>query len=234
MYIPMPPSISIIIPACNEEKYIEKTLHSLEQQQFRDFEVIVVANGCTDQTEEVVKQNANPYLRLLSLPQPNVSVARNAGALNAQGKILLFLDADTQLASNSLQIISQQFTAGYAIAGTKVLPDIRRWDYTSFTGLKNIYLSLHLYPGCSGALICQKDDFHSVGGYDPTLKVREHYYLSRKLTHRGKYKCLNTKVITSMRRYQHWGMGKALSFWMKQWVKDIFPGLKNTEYEKIR
>ena len=51
------PKISVIIPAHNEEKYIEKTLESLTKQDFADFETIVVANGCTDKTEEKVKKH---------------------------------------------------------------------------------------------------------------------------------------------------------------------------------
>ena len=48
---------SIIIPANNEEKYIEKTINSIKEQSFKDYEIIVVANGCTDNTAEIVKNN---------------------------------------------------------------------------------------------------------------------------------------------------------------------------------
>src|SRR3989344_7961209 len=104
----MVPFFSIVIPAHNEENYIKSTLHSIKNQTFQNFETIIVANGCTDGTEETIKKRTNEKLRLLSLPKANVSVARNAGALNAQGEILLFLDADTQLAENGLQRMKEQ------------------------------------------------------------------------------------------------------------------------------
>ena len=52
----MDPKISIIIPAHNEENYIKKTLHSIKQQTYQNYEAIVVSNGCTDKTEEIVNK----------------------------------------------------------------------------------------------------------------------------------------------------------------------------------
>ncbi|MBI2145722.1 glycosyltransferase [Candidatus Woesearchaeota archaeon] len=228
------PAISIIIPAHNEEKYILKTLQSLQQQKYTDYEVIVVANGCTDQTEEILKKHSDGQkIRYLSLPQPNVSVARNAGALNANGQLLLFLDADTQLAADSLQTIQDQFTSHHAVATTESRPDQPLFRYRSLLALKNFYNSTGLYNGCSGALICRKEDFQAIGGYDPAKKVQEHHYLIRQLRNRGKYKCLDTQTITSMRRYEQWGIAKAASFWIKHWVKQKL-GKLNGRYDAIR
>ncbi len=228
------PKISIIIPAYNEEKYIEKTLHSVKKQTMPDYEVIVVANGCTDKTEEILKKNNDAKMRHLSLPKANVSVARNAGALNAQATVLLFLDADTQLDNNALELMLQHFDKQHSVATTKARPDLPSWKYSLALGLKNIYNQTHLYQGCSGALLCRKEDFHSVGGYNPEIAVREHRKLILKLRQQGKYHCLPTTVTTSMRRYQQWGLGKLLWFWTKQWVNDQRGELKGKEYEVVR
>ena len=230
----MNPQLSIIIPAYNEEKYLQKTLNSLEQQTVHDYEVIVVANGCTDKTEEILKKINNPRLRYLSLPKANVSVARNAGALNAQAKLLLFLDADTQLENDAIKLILQQFSEKYSVATTKAKPDLPSWKYSLALGLKNVYNATHLYQGCSGALLCRKDDFHKVGGYDPEIIVREHRKLILQLLQKGKYRCLPTTATTSMRRYRQWGLGKLLWFWTKQWVNDQRGELKGKEYEVVR
>ena len=139
--------ISVIIPAHNEENYIKKTLHSLKQQTYQNYETIVVANGCTDQTEELVKKRAHEKLRLLSLPRANVSVARNAGALNAKGQILFFLDADTALEQDSLQKINEQFTEKYSVATTLVQPDEDKLKYKLAMGFKNFYHPTKLYQG---------------------------------------------------------------------------------------
>src|SRR3989344_1729350 len=79
----MTPKFSIVIPANNEENYLPKTLESINNQNYKDYEVIVVANGCTDKTVEVVTNLINdfgfPNLRLLRLEAANVSRARNYG-----------------------------------------------------------------------------------------------------------------------------------------------------------
>ncbi|MEW5896359.1 MAG: glycosyltransferase [Nanoarchaeota archaeon] len=226
------PTFSIIIPAYNEEKYIRKTLHSIKNQINQDYEVIVVANSCTDKTEEIVKKRKNVHL--LSLPKPNVSVARNAGALNANGEILIFLDADTQLAEDALQKIKTEFTEQSSVATTKALPDSDKTKFKIALGCKNLYLSSGLYQGCSGILICRKEDFDEVGKYDPEITVREHRKLILKLLEKGKYKCIDTYVINSMRRFKQWGLKKAAFFWIKQWLEDKKGNLSKSEYEKVR
>ena len=228
------PQISVIIPAFNEEKYITPTLDALQKQTFKDYEVIVVANGCTDKTEEVLKKNNHPPVRHLSLPQANVSVARNAGALNAQGDILVFVDADTQLAHDSLQTIKDEFTANYSVATTKAVPHIDSWKFKTALTFKNISHRTKLYQGCSGVLICRKKDFQAVEGYPSDIVVKEHRKLIQKLKEKGNYKYINTATITSMRRFEQWGLGKSVFFWIKQWAKDKTKGLQGSTYEMVR
>ncbi len=228
------PTFSIIIPAHNEEKYLQKTVDSIKSQTLQDYEVILVTNGCTDKTEEVAKKNTNTKIRHLSLPKPNVSVARNAGALNAQSEILLFLDADTELAADALEKIKEDFTEEYAVATTLAKPDSQKISHRLAVYFKNLYHYLNLYQGCSGALICRKKDFHAVGGYNPEIIVREHRKLALTLQEQGKFTCINTKVTTSMRRYQQWGLFKVAWFWTKKWVQDRSGKLKESKYEVIR
>ena len=230
----MTPDISIIIPAYNEEKYLRQTLHSLKNQTFQNFETIMVTNGCTDKTEELVKKKVSERFRHLSLPKANVSVARNAGALNANGKILVFLDADTQLEQDGLQKIKAQFTPKYAVASTKSKPDTLELRYKIALWLKNICQNSFLYHGCSGVLICRKEDFQKVGGYNPEIIVRENRKLILKLEKIGKFKCIDTTVTTSTRRFQQWGLSKIFFFWVCQWVKDKWGDIRLSDYEKVR
>ena len=230
----MVPYFSIIIPAYNEENYVRKTLHSIKQQTYQDYETIVVANGCTDKTEEIVKKRANNKLRLFSLPKPNVSVARNAGALNANGEILLFLDADTILGNNCLKKIKESFTDKHSVATTMVKPDATEAKYRLAMAFKNLYNKTKIYQGCSGTLICRKIDFHNVEGYNPDIIVKEHRKLIIKLNKLGKYNCIDTYVTTSMRRLKQWGLLGSASFWLKQWLKNYISDIKKSNYEKIR
>lgn len=89
--------VSVIIPAYNVENYIEKTLKSLTLQTFKDFEVIIVNDGSTDNTENQVKsilRNADFPWKLLKQHNQGVSVARNNGLIEAKGEYVCFLDGD--------------------------------------------------------------------------------------------------------------------------------------------
>lgn len=230
----MAPTISVIIPAHNEEKYIKQTLFSLNNQTFQDFEIIVVANGCKDKTEEIVKKRESKRIQLFSLTKANVSIARNFGAKMAKGEILVFLDADTLLEIDSLQKINNEFeNEAVSVATTKVLPDSSELRFKLAMMFKNAYNSTGLYKGCSGVLICRNDHFEDVKGYEE-LKVKEHRKLTLKLLELGEYRCVDTYAITSMRRLKEWGLGKSTLFWAGQLLKDKFGDIKRSEYEEVR
>ena len=91
------PKVSVVIPAWNAEKTILAALHSVAQQTHSDWEVIVVDDGSTDRTAEIVTDYAclHPRVRLVSLENGGPSRARNIGALvHARGAYIAFLDAD--------------------------------------------------------------------------------------------------------------------------------------------
>ena len=83
---------SVIIPAHNAGKTIEKTLQSIRQQSFTDYEVIVVCDACEDDTVEVVK--GHPWVRNLVVNNHTDGLTRNDGLNMAQGEWVLFIDAD--------------------------------------------------------------------------------------------------------------------------------------------
>ena len=85
------PLFSVIVPAHNAEKFIEKGLHSIKNQTFTDYELIVVCDRCTDRTAEIAINYADKVLiRDFGLD----GLARNAGIEAAEGEWLLFMDHD--------------------------------------------------------------------------------------------------------------------------------------------
>ena len=110
------PLISIIIPAYNVEKQIVKALDSIKNQTCGDiFEIIIINDGSTDQTESTIKkwQQENPKYNLQLVTQTNrgVSVARNTGLKIAKGKYIALLDSDDewlpQKTEKQLQILEK-------------------------------------------------------------------------------------------------------------------------------
>ncbi|MDO5470011.1 MAG: glycosyltransferase [Akkermansia sp.] len=85
---------SVIIPAYNAEKFIQTTLQSVYHQTFKDFEIIVVNDGSSDSTADILSRQSDKRLRVIHQNNSGVSVARNRAIAEAKGEYLAFLDAD--------------------------------------------------------------------------------------------------------------------------------------------
>lgn len=99
-----PPTISIVIPARNEENDIERLLNSIESNEYTNYEVVVVDGNSNDRTREVARSFG---ARVIEGPCRGPAVARNIGWRNADGEWIMFLDADWRLKENALQKIAQ-------------------------------------------------------------------------------------------------------------------------------
>ena len=87
------PKVSVIIPTYNREEFIVETINSVLNQTYKDFEVIVVDDGSTDNT----KQKLEPFkskIKLIEQPNSERAVARNNGVKNSSGEYIAFLDSD--------------------------------------------------------------------------------------------------------------------------------------------
>lgn len=98
------PLVSVIVPVYNAEKYLENTLYDLQQQTLRNFEMIFVDDGSTDESVAILERYAREDKRITLLRQQNqfAGVARNHGMEHARGEYLLFLDADDSFDPNLL------------------------------------------------------------------------------------------------------------------------------------
>lgn len=88
--------ISVVMPIFNAEKYLNETIDSLLRQSYRDFEIILVNDGSTDKSQDVCEEYIidNPQIRLYNISNHGVSYARNYGLKKANGKYIVFVDAD--------------------------------------------------------------------------------------------------------------------------------------------
>lgn len=99
---------SIIVPAYNVEKYINKCLESIFSSTYKNFEVIVVNDGSTDNTEKIIKKYTKKYDNIIYIKQENkgLSEARNIGVKNVTGDYLLFVDSDDYIDEELLEKIN--------------------------------------------------------------------------------------------------------------------------------
>lgn len=223
------PFISIVIPAHNEAELLPGTLNALKQQNYRHFETIVVTNGCTDGTADAVRGKCD---HLFELEERGLGPARNLGAEKARGNLLLFLDADTILEPNALQIIARKFKRHHSAGTLKGVPDNDKASYKTIYFLKNFVHKSHAHHGSSGVILCWKDHFDAVCGFDNELYLRENSDLMKKLRQFGSYTYISsTPAITSMRRYEKTGTSEMVLLWLKVWVLSNFSDIRNQTYE---
>ncbi len=97
--------ISIVIPLYNKESVIKKTLDSILAQPFQDYEIVVVDDGSTDNSVEVVKEYNDPKILLYSQKNSGPSSARNFGVNKSNGDWIIFLDADDTLCPGALEVL---------------------------------------------------------------------------------------------------------------------------------
>ena len=98
-------TLSIIIPLYNKESCIRKTLDSVLSQSYDNYEIVVVDDGSTDNSMNVVKSISDNRIRLFRKGNGGPASARNYGVKMARGKWVLFLDADDVLVENMLDVV---------------------------------------------------------------------------------------------------------------------------------
>ncbi len=102
--------ISVIIPVYNSEKYIVKCLDSLKAQSMKEIEVIIINDGSTDRTKDLIEEYQNAHqlkIRLYSRENAGQAAARNFGVLQAEGRYIAFMDSDDYVERDYLQQLYQ-------------------------------------------------------------------------------------------------------------------------------
>ena len=173
------PATSVIVPARNEEKNLRRLLESLRDQQ-PSAEVIVVDDHSTDATAEVARRHGARLLPSADLPEGWVGKpwACLQGARAASGEVLVFLDADTWLATGGLAaIVAAQVEAGGVVSVQPYHRMERTYErIAAFFNLITVagigsfsVLGARLRPtGCFGpCLVCNRKDYFTVGGHEP-------------------------------------------------------------------
>ena len=186
----MSPLVSIIIPVYNEEKVIKNCLESLNGQTYHPIEIIVVDDGSTDKTQHIAKnyQLSGIRCRLFLQNHLGPGPARNLGAKNSKGKILVFVDADMTFDVKFIKDLARPIIEGKTI-GTfsknemNANPDniwSKCWNINHNWPIER--LIPHNYPNTAPvfrAIVRKK--FEEVGGFERSGEYTDDWSLSKKL-----------------------------------------------------
>jgi len=173
------PEISVILPARNEERLLPTALRSIAGQMYpvEHVEAIVVSNGSTDGTDEVARHLAAELaptglsVRTVSVAQPGISRAKNAGAAAAGGRLLLFMDADSRMSPELVATVAERARGGERIASIRVIADGRDpLDHAFFWVIEN---GKRLVRTRANMFWCERLLFERLGGFDERLNHAE-------------------------------------------------------------
>lgn len=218
---PAPALVSVLIPCLNEEGIVGRLLGDLQANTMRDFEVVVCDNGSTDDTAAEVRRFAegDARIRLVQLDEPGVSRARNAAARHAGGRYLLFLDADTRLRPDFLQLALEQMQARKLdVAAFLLSVESRQWADRLLCRVANFMITLLSYfhptaPGMAGYLV-RREAHEQSGGYDEHMHFGEDVdYLRRAAAGRRFGVIKVARCIVDTRRLElegRWSVAKRL------------------------
>jgi glycosyltransferase involved in cell wall biosynthesis len=193
------PAISFVVPAHDEEAVLGATLATLfgsARAAGRPFEVIVVDDASSDRTAEIAREHG---ARVVRVEHRQIGKTRNAGAREARGEVLVFVDADTLVPPATIRAALAAIDGGAVGGGARPRFDGGPLAVRCLVGaFVRMLRSLRIACGC--CLFCRRDPFEAVGGFDERLFAGEEIALSLALRRQGRFVALRESVITSSRK----------------------------------
>ncbi len=220
------PLISIIMPAHNTETYIAEAIRSVLEQPVTDFELIIINNGSTDQTSQIVKQFDDPRIHLLETEKLGPSGARNVGLTQVQGRYVTFLDADDVYLPETLTFFINTFQkhpeldliygghALYCNADLRPIANSKKRIKTSqsLETFANRFPAAALFENTMGSqlssIMIRTETARQIGLFDTTLTIGEDFEWILRLLGVAKtrvflnrfsiyYRCISTSLMRS-------------------------------------
>lgn len=217
--MPKTPKISIIIPVYNQAKTIKKTLKSLFNQTFKDFEVIIVNDGSKDAILAVLR----PFMtkiRLFNQENKGASVARNLGFSKSIGKYVIFCDADIVMKPNMLEEMASMLDKKKAFAYAY---SSFRWDFKKFKLFPFDGKRLKEMPYIHTTSLIRREAFP---GFDLSLKKFQDWDLFLTMLENGHKGVWIDKVLFKVKS------GGTMSSWLPGFAYKLMPFLKEVKKYK--
>jgi glycosyltransferase involved in cell wall biosynthesis len=227
---PYHPQISVIIPALNEEKLLERMLKqfSSEIMQRYELELIVSDGGSCDRTLEIARTGAHTVVENVSHAKQTISLGRNEGTKQAKGSIFVFLNADTLIKDVDYffrRIGEEISSAGLAAitCSVEVYPHESKNIDKYYHGFYNWFFYamnvVGMGMGRGECHVMKREVFEQVNGYAEKIAAGEDYDMFRRLKKIGRIKFLKDVVVyESPRRYRRYGYAYVTASWFMNFL----------------
>jgi len=250
------PLISVVVPSFNTAAYVGATLESLARQSFRDFEVVVVDDGSTDDTKAVAAAsiarlglNGRIEVRPVGLTK-GVASCRNHGVSEAAGTWIAFLDSDDLFEPNKLErvvdLLSRRGTPALAVHHAVVRFDDATGETTGApdvgdAGRRTSSLDDLLTDNsiATSSVVVNRECFSALGGFDSRLNGVEDYWLWLRIAKRCEWSYLPEALTRYRVRRGSLMGGRPLSHYVEQYTRllsiaDRCDELGKAELDRLR
>jgi glycosyltransferase involved in cell wall biosynthesis len=229
-----PQTISVIVPALNEEKLIEGMLRQFAPEVVKrhGLEIVVSDGGSTDRTLKIARQFAHTVVENAAHVKQTISIGRNEGAAHAHGDVFVFLNADTLVKDIDLffRRIREEIVAPGIAALTcsvEIYPHEQRPIDHAYHGFYNWFFymmnQVGMAMGRGECHIMNREVFKQVGGYSGRIAAGEDYDMFRRLQKIGRVKFLRELVVyESPRRYRRYGYVFVTASWFMNFLAVFF------------
>jgi glycosyltransferase involved in cell wall biosynthesis len=212
-------SVSVIIPAFQEEEYIGKILSRLKKMS-TPIEIVVVDGGSQDKTTQIAKRFTD---KVYVTRKRGIAHGKNIGAKHASGEILIFLDTDVifpmEFAEKTLKVFGDAAVIG---ATCKIMPSEAGHGSMAFFYFYNQMLKImtRFRPHARGEFFAvRKNVFKYAHGFNETLPCLEDHELAIRLGKLGKFAFISDlTVYESLRRFKRLGFWHVMGTWFTDYV----------------
>ncbi|WP_193198348.1 glycosyltransferase [Nostoc sp. MG11] len=192
------PNISVIIPAYNSEKTIQRTIESVLNQTFADFELIIINDGSQDSTLGIISQFKDSRIKVFAFNNSGGNVSRNRGLNYAVGEFISFLDADDIWTADKLELqlkaLQENSQAAVAYSWTDYINEndefVVSGTHINMNGnvYENLLLTNFLENG-SNPLI-RREALIELGGFDKSLSAAQDWDMWLRLAYKFDFVCI--------------------------------------------
>lgn len=229
------PFFSIVIPTLNEEKYLPKLLQSLTNQTFQDFEIIHVDGHSDDKTvEKAAKFKSKLNLKTIVADKRQVSYQRNLGGEKAQGKWIIFMDADDYLKNYFLQGLKYQIDKNPDVDVFTTWLDVESYPAKHRPTVSMLNFGLELLskfsPATFGALVGVRPNLFKKAKFNEKMNYSEDWeFVKEVIEAGGNYACWQEpRYSTSFRRFEKEGFIKL----SRIFIEGQFKRLTNEDWKE--
>ena len=204
------PLISIIIATKNSENYLEKCLKSIFDQEYENFEIIIVDNNSFDKTVEIIKKYNSNIDFWISEKDNGIFDAMNKGIKEARGEIISILNSDDFFYKNALKIIANYFKEDSGldfIFGTV----LKKKVYSGFKPHLIIW-KFNIYPSHSVGFFIRKKIHDKIGLYNTKYKHSNDYDFFYRLIRNTNFKGISTKRDEVIGEFNLFGFSSKIPF----------------------